>query len=158
MSTPTAPLGAPKSLTAQGTGGVGENPLRPDGILKVRGEFAYSSDLWMEGMIWGVTLRSPHPVARIRSIDISEALAVGGMHAVLTSDEVPGNNRYGLQLADQPVLTRTRALPGRAVALVATRGRPAGGEEDRVNDVGSRSPTRARSVTTWACCTTAPHP
>ena len=104
MSTPTTPLGAPKSLTEQGTGGLGENPLRPDGILKVRGEFAYSSDLWMEGMIWGVTLRSPHPFARIRSIDIGEALAVSGVHAVLTADDVPGNNRYGLELADQPVL------------------------------------------------------
>jgi xanthine dehydrogenase D subunit len=120
MSTPTTPTGAPKSLTEQGTGGIGENPLRPDGILKVRGEFAYSSDLWMEGMIWGVTLRSPHPFARIRSIDIGEALAVSGVHAVLTSDDVPGNNHYGLELADQPVLADDCVrYQGEPIALVA---------------------------------------
>ena len=50
-------------------------PLRPDGTLKVTGEFAYASDLWIDDMLWGVTLRSPHPHARIRSIDIAEALA-----------------------------------------------------------------------------------
>ena len=44
--------------------------MRADGNLKVTGEFAYSSDLFMDDMIWGVTLRSPHPYARIVSVDI----------------------------------------------------------------------------------------
>lgn len=57
-------------MAAPGIGGVGESPLRPDGTLKVAGEFAYASDLWMDGMLWGATLRSPHPRARIRSLDI----------------------------------------------------------------------------------------
>ena len=43
---------------------------RPDGTLKVRGEFAYSSDLWLDETLFGVTLRSPHPRARITGIDI----------------------------------------------------------------------------------------
>ena len=43
--------------------------------LKVTGQFAYGSDLWPDDMIWGVTLRSPHPYARIKSIDIGPALA-----------------------------------------------------------------------------------
>src|SRR5690606_31602980 len=37
------------------SGGVGESPRRPDGTLKVKGEFAFSSDLWMDGMLWGLT-------------------------------------------------------------------------------------------------------
>lgn len=41
--------------------GIGGSPLRPDGTLKVRGEFAYSSDMWHEDMLWGMALRSPHP-------------------------------------------------------------------------------------------------
>ena len=53
---------------------IGESAARPDGIPKVQGRFAYSSDLWAEGMLWGHTLRSPHPSARIRSIDIGPAL------------------------------------------------------------------------------------
>src|SRR5262249_59483028 len=65
-------------------GGIGESPVRPDGVLKVRGEFAYSSDLWADEMLWGATVRSPHPYARIRSVDIGSALAVPGVYAVLT--------------------------------------------------------------------------
>ena len=70
-------------------GGVGESPARPDGTLKVRGEFAYSSDLWLDEALFGVTLRSPHPRARITGLDISEALAVPGVYTVLTLEDVP---------------------------------------------------------------------
>ena len=70
-------------------GGVGDSPVRPDANLKVRGEFGFSSDLFADDMLWGATLRSPHPSARIRSIDISGALAVPGVHAVLTHEDVP---------------------------------------------------------------------
>ena len=52
-------------------GGVGDDALRPDGTLKVTGEFAYSSDLWAENMLWGATLRSPHPRARIHGVDLT---------------------------------------------------------------------------------------
>src|SRR5262249_31715091 len=87
------PGGAPTELRGPVAGGVGASPRRPDGTLKVTGQFAYGSDLWMEDMIWGVTLRSPHPYARIRSISIGEALATGGVFAVLTHQDVPGSNR-----------------------------------------------------------------
>ncbi|MGY1673415.1 xanthine dehydrogenase subunit D [Geodermatophilus sp. SYSU D00710] len=121
MSTPTrAPSGAPAHLTGKGSGGIGDDAQRPDGVLKVRGEFAYGSDLWMDDMLWGVTLRSPHPYARIRSIDVGPALAVPGVHAVLTSDDVPGEKVYGLELADQPVLALDVVrYQGEPVALVA---------------------------------------
>jgi xanthine dehydrogenase D subunit len=120
MSTPTrTPSGAPAQMTGAG-GRVGDDAQRPDGVLKVRGEFAYSSDLWMEDMLWGVTLRSPHPHARIRSIDVGPALAVPGVYAVLTSDDVPGEKVYGLELADQPVLALDVVrYQGEPVALVA---------------------------------------
>ncbi|WP_029430169.1 xanthine dehydrogenase subunit D [Blastococcus sp. URHD0036] len=121
MSAPArTPAGAPGSLTGPGSGGVGDDAARPDGTLKVRGEFAYGSDLWMEDMLWGVTLRSPHPYARIRSIDVGPALAVPGVKAVLTSDDVPGEKVYGLELADQPVLAvDVVRYQGEPVALVA---------------------------------------
>jgi xanthine dehydrogenase D subunit len=121
MSTPTrTPTGAPGHLTGPGSGRVGDDAQRPDGVLKVRGEFAYGSDLWMEDMLWGVTLRSPHPYARIRSIDVGPALATPGVRAVLTSDDVPGEKVYGLELADQPVLAMDVVrYQGEPVALVA---------------------------------------
>jgi xanthine dehydrogenase D subunit len=101
-------------------GGVGTDAARPDGTLKVTGEFAYGSDLWMDDMLWGVTLRSPHPHARIRSVDIGAALAVPGVFAVLTAEDVPGELLYGLEIADQPVLARDTVLyQGEPVALVA---------------------------------------
>jgi xanthine dehydrogenase D subunit len=114
-----APAGARQQLTTT-AGRIGEEASRPDSTLKVKGEFAFSSDLWMDDMLWGVTLRSPHPHARIRSVDIGPALATAGVYAVLTHADVPGRNRYGLEHADQPVLAHdTVRYQGEAVALVA---------------------------------------
>ncbi|HET6504939.1 MAG TPA: xanthine dehydrogenase subunit D [Amycolatopsis sp.] len=105
--------------TATATG-VGGSPPRPDGTVKVRGEFAYSSDLWHEDMLWGATLRSPHPHARIRGIDITGSVAVQGVYAVLTHEDVPGVNRYGLEHPDQPVLAvDVVRYQGEPVAVVA---------------------------------------
>ena len=84
--------------------GVGTSARRPDGIPKVKGEFAYSSDLWADGMLHGATVRSPHPYARIRSIDVAAARAMQGVRAVLTHQDVPGSKVYGMEHADQPVL------------------------------------------------------
>lgn len=83
-------------------GGVGDSPARPDGRQKVTGEFAYSSDLWLDGMLWGATLRSPHPRALITGLDIAEALALPGVAAIVTHDDVPGLKTYGLERKDQP--------------------------------------------------------
>jgi xanthine dehydrogenase D subunit len=99
---------------------VGDSPARPDGRQKVTGEFAYSSDLWLDGMLWGTTLRSPHPRARITRLDIAAALALPGVAAVLTHDDVPGHKTYGLEHKDQPVLAIDQVrYQGEPVALVA---------------------------------------
>ena len=66
------------------SGGIGEDTRRPDGTQKVAGRFAFSSDLWAEGMIWGATVRSPHPRARVLSVDASDALRIPGVRCVLT--------------------------------------------------------------------------
>src|SRR5919106_3010510 len=101
-------------------GGIGVSARRPDGTPKVKGEFAYSSDLWAEGMLWGATVRSPHPRARIKNIDYTEALKVTGVHAVLTHEDVPGRKTYGLEIPDQPVLAwRDIRYMGEPIALVA---------------------------------------
>jgi xanthine dehydrogenase D subunit len=117
MSLPTKQR---EHTTALVTGGVGENVARPDGTLKVTGDFAYSSDLWADGMLWASTLRSPHPSARIKSIDVSAALKMAGVSAVLTHDDVPGSKLYGLEIIDQPVLAIDQIrFHGEAIAVVA---------------------------------------
>jgi CO/xanthine dehydrogenase Mo-binding subunit len=101
-------------------GRIGDVVARADGIPKTTGEFAYASDLWEAGMLWGHTVRSPHAHARIVEIDIAEALAMPGVHAVLTHEDVPGQKRYGLEFPDQPVLAFDRVRYfGEPVALVA---------------------------------------
>jgi CO/xanthine dehydrogenase Mo-binding subunit len=101
-------------------GRVGDATSRHDGIPKVTGEFAYSSDLYAAGMLWGKTVRSPHAHARILDIDVSDAVGLPGVHAVLTHEDVPGRKTYGLEFPDQPVLAIDRVRYfGEAVALVA---------------------------------------
>src|SRR4051794_29565734 len=101
-------------------GKIGEPVRRPDGPPKVQGAFAYSSDLDAAGMLWGHTLRSPHAHASIVSIDISQAVSMPGVHAVLTHADVPGSKTYGLEFSDQPVLAIDRVRYfGEPVALVA---------------------------------------
>ncbi|RVX39226.1 xanthine dehydrogenase molybdenum binding subunit apoprotein [Nonomuraea polychroma] len=100
--------------------GVGESARRPDAALKVSGEFAFASDLWIDGMVWGATLRSPHPSAWIRSIDVGPALKIPGVLTVLTHEDVPGAKFYGLEHKDQPVLAIDQVrYQGEPVALVA---------------------------------------
>src|SRR5215213_7978684 len=113
---PTTPTRPPVSTP----GKVGEHTVRADGVPKVTGEFEYSSDLWMDGMLWGATLRSPHPYARIWSTDTSAAEAMPGVRAVLTYEDVPGRKVYGMEIPDQPVLAWEHVrYQGEAVAIVA---------------------------------------
>nr|WP_042419975.1 xanthine dehydrogenase subunit D [Streptacidiphilus anmyonensis] len=109
-----------QNITTAHPDGIGGSPLRPDGILKVRGEFAYSSDMWHENMLWGMALRSPHAHARILSVDISEAVKHPGVEAVMTHEDIPGAKYYGLEIKDQPALAMGKIrYHGEAIAIVA---------------------------------------
>jgi len=101
-------------------GGVGESIRRADGIPKLTGNFAYASDLFHDRMLWGATLRSPFARARIVRLDVAPALAMAGVLAVLTQEDVPGEPLFGLERRDQPVLAdgETRFW-GEPVAIVA---------------------------------------
>lgn len=99
---------------------LGSSALRPDGISKVKGDFAFSSDLHAENMLWGATLRSPHPYARIVSIDVSGAWKISGVECVITAEDVPGQLTYGLISEDQPVFAKDFVrYMGEPVAAVA---------------------------------------
>ena len=99
---------------------LGTSALRPDGVAKVTGEFSFSSDMRAENMLWGATLRSPHPYARIKSIDTTKALLIAGVHAIITAEDVPGKLTYGLISSDQPVFAKDVVrYMGEPVAAVA---------------------------------------
>jgi xanthine dehydrogenase D subunit len=116
----TRALLAEPAVEADRRGVVGERLPRSDGHEKVTGAFAYASDLRVEGMLFGATLRSPHASARIRAIDTAAARAAPGVRAVLTHADVPGAPLVGGILPDQPVLAFDRVRHhGEPVAIVA---------------------------------------
>jgi xanthine dehydrogenase D subunit len=101
-------------------GVLGTSPPRPDGIAKVQGTFEFSSDLGGDGVVWGATLRSPHPHARIVRIDPSAAWKIAGVETVITAADVPGRMHYGLIDQDQPVFASDVVrYVGEPVAAVA---------------------------------------
>ena len=101
---------------------VGSRVHRLDVEEKVLGYGKYPDDFYMEGMCYGSALRSKYPRARVLSIDTSKAKALPGVTAVLTAEDIPGQNKIGHLKHDQytmiPVGGLTHYL-GDAVALVA---------------------------------------
>jgi CO/xanthine dehydrogenase Mo-binding subunit len=107
---------------------IGQRTIRPDGVDKVTGRAAFGADLSMPGMLWGKVLRSPHPHARIKSINFDKALALPGVKAVMTGHdlvEFPWDKPAILGIQDlrynsRNVMARDKALyAGHAVAAVA---------------------------------------
>jgi len=108
---------------------VGTRPVRPDGVDKVTGRARFGADLAMQGQLVGRVLRSPHPHARIRSIDTSAAAALPGVKAVVTRDDfkdqpsqlIPaGEQMINYRDVVRNVMAREKALyEGHAVAAVA---------------------------------------
>lgn len=78
-----------------------------DGASKVSGRLAFADDLSKPGMLIGRPVWAGVPHARILHIEIDEALSVHGVIAVLTAEDVPGENGFGMAVSDQPVLCST---------------------------------------------------
>ena len=108
---------------------VGKRPVRPDGVDKVTGRAQYGADVKLTGLLSGKVLRSPHPHARIRSIDTSKAEALPGVRAVVTAKDLPfaslskeelGGDYGRLKFASDHMLASDKALfKGHPVAAVA---------------------------------------
>jgi CO/xanthine dehydrogenase Mo-binding subunit len=108
---------------------IGQRTIRPDGVDKVTGRAAFAADTTMPGMIWGKVLRSPHPHARIKSINTAKAEALPGVKAVVTAKDIvdfpleKGAVMLGIQdmrWMCRNVMARDKVLfPGHPVAAVA---------------------------------------
>src|ERR1700674_4890966 len=68
---------------------IGHNYQTPDIIAKVTGRAKYSEDFRADGMLFAKLLLSPMPHARVRRINASAALAMPGVKAILTADDLP---------------------------------------------------------------------
>jgi len=93
---------------------------RPDGAAKASGKLVYLTDMKQPGMLHGKVLRSSCPHARLLRVDTSAASAMPGVSAVLTADDVPGLNGYGIVVQDIPVFCTDRVRHvGDVIAAVA---------------------------------------
>ncbi len=108
---------------------IGTRPIRHDGVDKVTGRAIYGADIQLTGLLYGAVKRSPHPHARIKSIDTSRAEAHPGVRAVATAHDLPqiadkiadlGEAIVNLRDASNNVLAYGKVLyKGHAVAGVA---------------------------------------
>ena len=101
---------------------LGSSVQRLDAQEKVLGTGRYPDDYFPDGMLHGSALRSKYPRARILAIDTSAARALPGVAAVLTADDIPGQNKIGHLKHDQYTLIPVGGLThylGDAIALVA---------------------------------------
>jgi CO/xanthine dehydrogenase Mo-binding subunit len=94
---------------------VGHSVSRRDLPEKLTGQAKYTSDIKLPGMLHGKILRSPHPHARVVSVDTSKAAQLEGVHAILTPFDVPG----GRLAPDLPILDTVVRFVGDEVAAVA---------------------------------------
>src|SRR5438477_517063 len=69
---------------------IGQNYTTPDLVAKVTGKAKYAEDYRVEGMLFAKLLVSPMPHARVKRLDTSAALAMPGVKAILTADDMPG--------------------------------------------------------------------
>jgi len=108
---------------------VGSRPIRHDGVDKVTGRANYGADLALPGMLHGAILRSPHAHANIRKIDVSAALAMPGVKAIVTGADFPEIGSGGMAAGEshidpkdlqKNILAKGKALyHGHAIAAVA---------------------------------------
>ncbi|MGZ8209907.1 MAG: xanthine dehydrogenase family protein molybdopterin-binding subunit [Burkholderiales bacterium] len=101
---------------------VGKRHPKIDGWERVSGRAQYTSDVYLPGMLYARVLRSPHPHARVVSIDAAKALALPGVKAVLTSKDLEGyswNKSPGRSHYDIAILADIARFAGDDIAVVA---------------------------------------
>ncbi|MET9295555.1 xanthine dehydrogenase family protein molybdopterin-binding subunit [Streptomyces sp. NPDC003077] len=119
-TTPEAGVPAPAPAAEPAPHGIGVSLPSADAPAKTQGTFPYASDLWADGLLWAAILRSPHPRARVLSVDTKHAAEMPGVRAVITHADVPGDAGYGRGIADRPVFARDEVRHhGEPIAAVA---------------------------------------
>lgn len=98
---------------------VGRRTPRIDALERVTGRAKYTGDIKLPGMLYARVLRSPHPHARIRRIDVSKARALAGVRAILTHENCDVTWSSGDIHGQRKVFNNPLRYTGEAVAAVA---------------------------------------
>lgn len=102
---------------------VGKPVLRVDAKQKALGTATYAADINLPNMLYAKVFRSPIPHGIVRSIDVSAAAALKGVEIIVTREDIPGANGYGIILKDEPALVgvgeRIRRVGEPIVAVAA---------------------------------------
>jgi selenium-dependent xanthine dehydrogenase len=117
-----APIGEPDLEESSATRVVGKVLSRPDAIQKVTGAARFADDYTFPDMLYGKVLRAGVPHAILTRLDISQALKLEGVRAVITAEDIPGDRNHGLVVQDWPTLVgvgESVRYVGDAIALVA---------------------------------------
>jgi len=110
---------------------VGKSVERMDALEKVTGRAKYVEDYFFDGMAFSRLVKSTHPHAVLRGIDVSEARRVPGFLSLVTAEDVPGVNQVGYAIPDQPLLAQRKVrFYGEPVALAVAE-TPEAAEESR---------------------------
>ena len=98
---------------------IGKGIPRVDALEKVTGEAIYATDICLPGMLIGKIKRSPHPFAKILSMNTAKACKLAGVKAVMTSQNVV-QFPFGVAIKDELPLADTYVrYAGEAVVAVA---------------------------------------
>jgi CO/xanthine dehydrogenase Mo-binding subunit len=99
---------------------IGQSVIKKDTMAKITGQAQFAGDMEFENMLYGAVKRSEVPSAIVKNIDVSKAEALPGVVKVLTYKDIPGSNRVGIIIKDEPVLVEDRIRRiGDAIAIVA---------------------------------------
>jgi CO/xanthine dehydrogenase Mo-binding subunit/aerobic-type carbon monoxide dehydrogenase small subunit (CoxS/CutS family) len=101
---------------------IGKKHPRPDAVEKVTGQAIFTDDLKFKDMLFGRVKRAGISHGFLRNMDISAAVALPGVIAVLTADDIPGDQNHGVVIPDWPTMIKVGErirYVGDAVAIVA---------------------------------------
>ncbi|MGD9253613.1 MAG: selenium-dependent xanthine dehydrogenase, partial [Holophagae bacterium] len=113
--------GREKTVGSTRSGGVGSSSARYQGHDQVLGMKDFVADLEVEGMLHATVVVSEHPRAMVLAIDPAPAMAMGGVHRVLTAEDIPGTCCHGLIIRDWPLMVaagETTRYVGDVLAIV----------------------------------------
>jgi CO/xanthine dehydrogenase Mo-binding subunit len=103
---------------------IGTRPIRHDGVDKVTGRAVYGADVQMAGLLHGRVLRSTIAHGRIRKIDVSKALALPGVEAIVTRDDFPETGNKVAELGEGAIIVRHLSSNCMARDKVLYKGQP----------------------------------